>query len=70
MLHLRYILLKISNEHLSCGLKHTLFFSVILWERDIGTLASSLAVGLGWVVGIIVMRIYDSGHFLPADVLV
>jgi hypothetical protein len=40
------------------------------WEREIGTLASSLAMGLGEVVKIIIMKIYDSGQFLPADVLV
>jgi hypothetical protein len=26
-------------------------------------------MGLGWVVKIIIMKIYDSGKFLPADVL-
>jgi hypothetical protein len=42
----------------------------IVWEREIGTLASSLAMGLVEVVKIIIMKIYDSGKFLPADVLV
>jgi hypothetical protein len=33
----------------------------IVWEREIGILASPLAMGLGWDVKIIIMQIYDSG---------
>jgi hypothetical protein len=45
-------------------------YKCYLWEREIGTLASSLVMGLGYVLKIILMTIYDSGKFLPANVLV
>jgi hypothetical protein len=34
----------------------------VVWER---ALASSFAMGLGWVVKIIIMEIYDYEHFIP-----
>jgi hypothetical protein len=36
-------------------------YSGILWEGEIGTLASSFGMSLGSVVKIIIMKIYDSG---------
>jgi hypothetical protein len=36
----------------------------IVCEREIGILASSRAMGLGLIIKIIVMKIYDSGKFI------
>jgi hypothetical protein len=37
----------------------------MVWRREIGTFASLLAVGLGWVVEIAIRKIYDYEHFIP-----